>query len=106
MASILVNAYDNSIALLYNSDSEFTFPILIAAAIIIFFCANLAAGLGLSGGMVQPMFLVGGVWGRLVGLIIHSYITDSATPGLYLNLPRYFYTVEDWYANPYVLKID
>jgi len=83
MASLLVTPYDSSIALLYNSDTTFTLPILLAASIIIFFCANLAAGLGLSGGMVQPMFLVGGVWGRLIGNFVNSYISTSATPGLY-----------------------
>ena len=53
MASLMVNAYDNSIALLYNSETAFTIPVLIPGAIIIFFCANMAAGLGISGGMVQ-----------------------------------------------------
>jgi chloride channel 7 len=43
----------------------------------------MASGLGLSGGMVQPMFLVGGVWGRFIGNFVHDYISAEVTPGLY-----------------------
>ncbi len=83
MASLMVTPYDSSIALLYNSGTNFTLPVLLGAGVFIFFCANLAAGLGLSGGMVQPMFLVGGVWGRLIGNFVAAYISADASPGLY-----------------------
>jgi hypothetical protein len=35
MASLMVNAYDSSIALLYNSGTDFTLPVLFGAAVFV-----------------------------------------------------------------------
>eukprot|EP01133_Synstelium_polycarpum_P006992 gene6992-8122_t len=74
LASLTFTTPDAALKLLYSRQSSlFTAPVLLTFSIFFLILSIITSGLYVASGVFIPMMLVGGAWGRMIGIIINHW---------------------------------
>ncbi|XP_067937986.1 chloride channel protein C-like [Watersipora subatra] len=84
VATLLMTNGERAIRDLFsrNTHHDFGFPSLSVVLVVYFICACWSAGTAIASGLVVPMLLIGGLYGRMVGLAM-VYLFGVHTGGLW-----------------------
>eukprot|EP00808_Paulinella_micropora_P028380 g52005.t1 len=74
-ASLIFSSNEGAVKQLYHSVMQFHDLTLFPFFILFFFWTGICSGLSLSGGVVVPLMLTGGLFGRICGQLCHLYLT-------------------------------